>query len=280
VVDEESRKVYVADWHKVLVYTTEGSYLYDIATEDYFISAADGIELSDSKLYLCDFGVHNGIKYHWVFLDTTGKLVSAKITSDHSTGYVMGGFSYKLNDNIYYSNILNDTVFSISPDLSAHTAFLFSKGKYRWPVDYQFISFEDMALLFRPLQMFESTRFVFLLWRYMDKAAYLIIDKPDNKSYQAYKKIKSGMVNYMPGIPNDLDCGLFAAYEGGNYYAENGDEYITYFVSPYELKSHVSSDEFKDSVSKYPEKKKELERFANSLKESDNPVLVMVKLKK
>jgi DNA-binding beta-propeller fold protein YncE len=280
VVDEGSKKVYVADRHKILVYTIEGTYLKDISTKDYFFTVANDIELSGSKLYLCDFGYMNGFKYHWAFLDTTGKLVSAKITSDHSTGHVPCGFSYKFNGNIYYSNILNDTVFSVSPDFKARAAFLFSKGEYRWPVDYQLISLEDAALHFRPLQMFETNRFVFLRYGYMDKAAYLIIDKSANKAYQAYKKGKSGLVNYMPAIPNDLDCGLFAAYDDANYYSENGDEYITYFVSPYELKSHVSGDEFKNSVPKYPEKKKELEMFANSLKETDNPVLVMVRIKK
>jgi hypothetical protein len=280
VVDEGSKKVYVTDLHKILVYTIEGTYLKDISTKDYFITVADDIELSGSKLYLCDFGGNNGFKYHWVFLDTTGKLVSAKITSDHTTGTVICGFSYKFNGNIYYSNILNDTIFSVSPDLKARAAFLFSKGEYRWPVDYQLTSFKDGATHFRPLQMFETNRFVFLRWSYMDKTAYLIIDKTTKKGYQAYKKEKIGLVNYIPGIPNDLDCGLFAACDDANYYSENGDEYITYFVSPYELKSHVSSDEFINSVPKYPEKKKELEIFANSLKETDNPVLVMVRIKK
>lgn len=39
------------------------------------------------------------------------------------------------------------------------------------------------------------------------------------------------------------------------------------------------SNEFINPTSKYPEKKKELERLANSLSENDNPVLMLVKLK-
>ncbi|MGI5913960.1 MAG: hypothetical protein ACOX5K_04455 [Bacteroidales bacterium] len=50
-------------------------------------------------------------------------------------------------------------------------------------------------------------------------------------------------------------------------------------MSPYELKSHVSGDDFQNSIPKCPEKKKDLEKFANSLEETDNPVLVMVRLK-
>ena len=36
----------------------------------------------------------------------------------------------------------------------------------------------------------------------------------------------------------------------------------------------------KTLLPKYPEKKKELEKLANSLKETDNPVLIIVRLKK
>ncbi|MZP67102.1 MAG: hypothetical protein GT597_13230, partial [Bacteroidales bacterium] len=46
------------------------------------------------------------------------------------------------------------------------------------------------------------------------------------------------------------------------------------------LKEYVASENFKNSKPLYPEKKKELEKLADSLKETDNPVLVMVRLKR
>jgi len=49
---------------------------------------------------------------------------------------------------------------------------------------------------------------------------------------------------------------------------------------PYQIKAHVGTETFINSSPKYPEKKKELEKLANSLKETDNPVLVMVRLKR
>jgi hypothetical protein len=45
-------------------------------------------------------------------------------------------------------------------------------------------------------------------------------------------------------------------------------------------KAHVTFSVFKNSKSKYHEKKKELEKLANSLKETDNLILMMVRLKK
>jgi hypothetical protein len=47
----------------------------------------------------------------------------------------------------------------------------------------------------------------------------------------------------------------------------------------FKLKVLISSEAFKNSSPKYPEKKKELEQLANSLDENDNPILMLVKLK-
>ena len=55
---------------------------------------------------------------------------------------------------------------------------------------------------------------------------------------------------------------------------------LFYLLFVFNLKVHVSGNEFKNKVNIYPEKKKDLEKLANSLKETDNPVLVLVSLKK
>ena len=57
------------------------------------------------------------------------------------------------------------------------------------------------------------------------------------------------------------------------------DNTIIGWVDAIKLKAHVASETFKKSSPKYPEKKKELEKLASGLKETDNPVLVMVRLK-
>ena len=65
-----------------------------------------------------------------------------------------------------------------------------------------------------------------------------------------------------------------------SYFVENGREYIIGLTYPYKIKTRVESNEFENSVPKYAEKKKELEKLADSLKETDNPVLMVVRLKK
>ena len=63
------------------------------------------------------------------------------------------------------------------------------------------------------------------------------------------------------------------------YFTENNQEFFTSIIDPFKLKAHVASSEFINSIPKYPEKKKELEKLANSLKDTDNPILILVKLK-
>ena len=77
---------------------------------------------------------------------------------------------------------------------------------------------------------------------------------------------------------NDLDGGL--PITDMDYYVENGVEYITTLIDPFNLKVYTSSDEFKKVIPKYPKKKNDLEKLANELNETDNPIVVFIRLKK
>ncbi len=80
------------------------------------------------------------------------------------------------------------------------------------------------------------------------------------------------------GIENDLDNG--PGFTPHYYFQEEGEEFLIGWVDAYKLKAHVIGEDFRSSTPKYPEKKKELEELAASLDENDNPVLMLVKLKK
>jgi hypothetical protein len=83
------------------------------------------------------------------------------------------------------------------------------------------------------------------------------------------------LFNLGEGLTNDLDGGPKVI----PLTTKDNNTIIT-MIDAIALKKHIASSQFKDSTPKYPEKKKELEKLANSLKETDNPVLVIVKLKK
>ena len=64
------------------------------------------------------------------------------------------------------------------------------------------------------------------------------------------------------------------------FYKENGREFLLGYVYPNKLKNHTASNKFKNSIPVLKNKKQELEKLAGSLKETDNPVLMLVRLKK
>jgi hypothetical protein len=87
-------------------------------------------------------------------------------------------------------------------------------------------------------------------------------------NYQALFKLGEGLTNDLDGGSNIIPLTI------------KDDSTIITLVDALTLKKHITSEDFKNSTPKYPEKKKEFEKLATSLKETDNPVLVLVRLKK
>jgi hypothetical protein len=125
--------------------------------------------------------------------------------------------------------------------------------------------------------LFETNRFLVLDYRF-DKNSIAVLDKKNNKVYMNYHK-ENGNRPMICGIQNDLDGGIMFRLYANSYFTENNIEYLIGLIDPFDLKSHIASTEFKNSVPKDPEKKNALEKFANGIKETDNPILMMIKLK-
>jgi hypothetical protein len=126
-------------------------------------------------------------------------------------------------------------------------------------------------------QIFETINFFVIKYRYNKNHYIAFIDKNRKNSFlNLYTD--DNTAEPISGIINDLDGGSW--FLPVSYYMENGNEYLIGIQNPYQIKAHVASDEFINSNPKLPAKKKEFEKLAASLKETDNPVLMMVRLKK
>jgi hypothetical protein len=87
-------------------------------------------------------------------------------------------------------------------------------------------------------------------------------------NFQALFNRNEGIINDLDGGPNILPRTV------------KDDNTIIALLDIVQLKAHIASEAFKNSNPKYPDKKTELEKMANSLKETDNPVLVLAKINK
>ncbi len=241
---------------------------------------ADAVEIFNSKLIISFPLQYNGI-YDWVFLDTLGNLINRKerTTPPFKSNYGISGGMYKFENKIYYWSPYNDTVFSISSDFNYETAFLFSPGEHQLPKS-EFNNPEEIKLFFKPQLVFETSHFLVLRYYFEYKVIIALIDKKSSKSYLSFLEPGKAVIgdNLIGGIFNDIDGGL--QFQPENYYMENNREYMFGLINTFTLKALVAANEFKNSSPKYPEKKKDLEKLANSLTETDNQVLMIVRLKK
>jgi hypothetical protein len=213
-------------------------------------------------------GYSGSEEYNWAMMDTLGNLVSKKKNALYPYNCnvgLLGGF-YKYRDKINFWDPFNDTIFTISHDWEYQAAYLFKRGE-QWasPMVNDISRFNS---LFKIHKVLETKRYMYILCSYDQKARVGLYDKKNSEKYMA-----SGS-----GISNTIDGGV-DFWNCIAYYKKDNTEYLVMSVYPYELKTHVASDEFKNSTPKFPEKKKELEQLANRLNENDNLVLMLVKLK-
>lgn len=285
-VDDKSGRVYVMDPKRIFVYSRSGIFIRNISYEDYISahSMARGIELFNSMLFIPDYLMEGNSKYNWIILDTLGNLVSKKNNTvpPFQTKVGRPGYYYLFENELFYFNYYNDTIFSINSDFEHRGSYLFAQGNHRWPrsiTTYDGNFANRVKDLFLPITMFETKRYIFIQYYYLQRAIFALIDKKSEKRYISIKDsplpVNDEYHNF--ALKNDIDGGM--PLTSMEYYTENGKEYITTLISPFDLKVYVSADEFKRYKPKYPEKKQELEKLASSLKETDNPILVLVSLK-
>ena len=123
----------------------------------------------------------------------------------------------------------------------------------------------------QPMNFLEFGAFIYYAFIYKfelgDVRIYGFIGSKQN-NFQALFNLGEGIANDIDGGPNILPL------------TTKNDNTIISLIDALTLKKYIITEEFKKSTPKYPEKKKELEKLANSLKETDNPVLMIVRLKK
>jgi hypothetical protein len=206
-------------------------------------------------------------------LDSSGNLIGKEENRipPFSTNYGGGYGAYIFQNTISYWNSIVDTVFTILPDLTEKPSFIISPGEHRWPRKNLLPG--EITKYLTVLQVFETRQLLMFKYIYLDEGYFAIITKGDKKPHLVKLEL-----NGYGGIPNDLDGGT--VFLPLAYYTESSREYLAGLVNPYKMKTHINTHEFKESSPQYPDKKDKYNELVNSLEETDNPVLVIVRLKR
>jgi hypothetical protein len=282
-VDSNSKSVYILDRSTIKVYSKNGGFHRSFPLSEYE-EFFDGINYFDEKLILSK-QIHMGqAKYSWLILDTLGTIIKLKHNPipAFQSNLSSGGGTYKYDNKISYWNCYNDTVYSIYPDLNYKAALLFSHGKHRQPKSINYPSsiseFKSYFSKYLTISTLLETEHYFIFEYFYRRPCITVIEKKSTKSFITYLEVDKVDGNAIGGILNNIDGGLPFLPE--IYFTENNREYLVSLLTPIKLRFHIASNQFTNVNPKFPEKKEELEILANSLKETDNPVLMIVRLKK
>ncbi len=273
-VDDLFGSVYIKDRDNLIkVYSKNGTYLREIDLQE-LGSGIDLIEFFNCNLFVSNFLQFGESKHNWIIIDTLGAIIKERERTipRFVSNWLERSRVYKYDNKLFYWNPYIDTVFSISHDYSVRPSFLFGKGSYRLPRS-SFDPAKEITQFMLIRSLFETKRFLVLRYGYKKKGNITLIDKKNKRSYITYvKNFEDG------GITNDFDGGI--NFQPVSYYSEMEMEYMIGFFNPYQLKNHVASAQFINSVPKYIENKSKVENLAKTLTETDNPVLMLIKLKK
>ncbi len=212
---------------------------------------------------------------------------------------------FEFNDRIYFKEFFNDTLFGMTDDLELTPLYCFNFGKYEWPLsnrqklpnEWDFSNSAHMPNIYMTERyllldcdygnMFPAKRITpnTLTVPSMDKKSSITVPREFNTHYAlGLYDLKSGDLVFSEPTSTDnrlFTSGLYNNIDGGPRFYPNamiGDTMMVMWAEATDLKYHIASDDFKNAVVKYPEKKQKLLELADSLDELDNPVLILVTL--
>ncbi len=214
-------------------------------------------------------------EYSFVLIDAKGKIINRfknkyKFTSTNGIVYPSECIFYRYNGILHCKELHSDTIFSFDNGTFI-PKYILNQGEAKFTSDlrqdepYIFKNFDKILI---QKNFFESKNYLFLQYDWKKKENCFIKNKSNGTHY---------LIDNGSGIVNDLDNG--PNFKIQNTVTVEGTEYLIWWIDAFELKAHVDSEAFKNPTPKYLEKKKKLEKVANSLNENDNPVLMLVKLK-
>jgi hypothetical protein len=275
-VDEKSQEIYLlARWQKKFFVYSEGGQL--IRTFPLLISPNKFSFFGNN--ILCYSENHMGdIENSFDLLDSSG-LIKISFPNKYpfknhdAYGIDHENLFYHFDNRLFKKEVYSDTVYELE-NMNFKPRMVIAVGE-KLITPKARSEFDGLYLgknFIYPFKLFEFGDYVYYEFMYRivipdDVLIYSFIgSKKDN--FQALIKTDQGIINDLDGGPSILPRTV------------KDDNTIIAMVDAMKFKKHIASEEFRNSKPKYPEKKKELEKLASSLKETDNPVLVLVRLKK
>ena len=286
-IDEQKQRIYIFDMMKqsITIFDFEGNFLWAFKhpfTED--SDSPSSISCDKRGNILFTFMTTNGqMKYKYVAVNDKGEILYQCPNYDrYDLKHPVRAFSvsshpiYEYNTFSYYPYLYNDTVFCINDDYSCSPAWIIrlpdritleeSLKACAYVTDWSTLSGKNYLDGIR-----EDQRKVYI---YRTRCAY------PEKTSPAYlsiydKQTKQLTENINPLLKNDWDGGMDIDLT----YDQQKENVLYKLLQPFEMKERLTDNHFSKVRAKYPDKQKSLQTMINTVKEDDNPVVMIITLK-
>ena len=190
---------------------------------------------------------------------------------------------YRFKDQIRHYKAINDTIFTIGPNMEMTKAFVFELGEYRLSIEQMLVGITNQRKNYiLPLNIMESTDYLFIEYNFSDyapeKFEYIrrLPSGPDRMvtNYQVFGlfdkrtgelKLMNQPIKRKLGFKNDLDGGPVI--------------WPKYISSNDELVSTIQPEEFMEYYNNIKNPSAELKEIADKIDIYDNPIVIVAKLK-
>lgn len=185
---------------------------------------------------------------------------------------------YNFENKVCFKEEFSDTVFFVNRETNEFQPRLIfdshnqgASPRLRYDKEYGRSHFAEV---YRVYLIIETTRYIIYTYEHNKTGYKMLFDKSAKKKFKLnewnyYNEVASKNV-----LKDDINGG--PAFDP-DFCSEN---IIYSYVDALTLKKYVASDAFKNAQVKDPKKKNELKKLADSINETDNPVLILVTLKK
>jgi len=275
-VNEKADIVIVQGTYSIVEYDLEGNYVKNIrrlpGQEFEFID-------QDRIVFYKANNINSPVNLIITSLDLEPVRKFYNLNPKAATNYSLSGAPlYNFKDHLYFKEHWNDTLFCIQDSvLIPH--IIFNESELLQDKNFEIKSSGSVPDLVSQLEkvenklmtdnILESERFVFISYRQgMNPRTHRYVRVLFDKDNSIACCLNNGE------FINDIDGGL-------DFYPQQiaDSRVLVQWLTAYSLKAHIASPEFAASVSEDTSMKNKLEILGNSLKDTDNPVLMMVKLK-
>jgi hypothetical protein len=169
---------------------------------------------------------------------------------------------YHFDNKLHFKERFNDTIFSINDESNKFTPAIILNSRLSSTNSDNINNPEYFRLLPRVVNIFEVPRYLFYVYNFSGRSYQIFYDKHNEKKYE---------LNTWNGfLKDDITAGPDIDPE----FCSNGKIYS--WIGARELKKIIKSEDFAKAQVKNTQKKKKLKKLADSLKETDNPVLIVV----